>query len=364
VAADSRIDLDERRLRDDDRRGAPPGGARQLSAILPNGRTIWLQVDAPLAPAATVAQLAHTAEVAADQRQSGSLAQREAIDRVASTLAAETGRVDEARLERARALRRRIVRSGITLDTRLSKARDEFHTRIEKQLKIDRENVRRLRRRDLWDKILIATALPLFAAYGQRGDLLGSNNLTLVLSLLIFLVGDEVVEAIFGSDQATSAFAVQDADIWSYLAPIGNVAAGWWLLSDQQHERFITGITPVKLEEVRAHATHGRTMYHYKVEVDLERRIAPDHFADFETFANVPVVATLRKINWSPEGLPLHARIERLTARVEEGKLKITFYAVPARGWKRRPYPTTLGTVDIAWMVDTKQPTPPAPTSG
>jgi hypothetical protein len=361
VAGDSRIELDEWRLRDDRHRGALPRGARQLTAILPNGRSVWLHVDAPLAPAAAVDQFARLSDDVAERRLSGTVALRASIDRLAQSVAAETERAEQARLDRARALRRRIVAADVKLDERVSKARDEFQARLEKQLKSDRENIRRLGRRDLWDKILIGTALPLFAAFGKRGDLFDSNNLTLVASLLIFLIGDEVVEAIFGSDQSSSAFAVQDADVWSYLAPLANIAASWWLLSDRQHQRFITGITEVKLEHVRAHATHGHTMYHYRAEVDLKKQVAPDHVADFETFADVPVVATFQTVEWSDRARPLRPGVERLTARVEEGRLKLTFYVVPARSYRRRPYPSDLGSVQIAWMVDTNQPTIPAP---
>ena len=84
----------------------------------------------------------------------------------------------------------------------MSKAREEFRAKLEKQLEVDRENVRRLKRRDLWDKILIASSLPLFAAYGQRASPFSVNNLTLTLSLLIFLAGDHVVEALFGAGGA------------------------------------------------------------------------------------------------------------------------------------------------------------------
>jgi len=356
VAGDSRIDPDEWRLRDESR-GAPPRGARQLTAILPNGRTVWLHADAPLAPAAAADHLARLSDDVAERRLSDTVALRRSIERLASSVAGETERAERAWLERARAFRRRIVAADIKLDERISKARDEFRARLDKQLKSDDENIRRLCRRDLWDKILIATALPLFAAYGRRGDLFDSNNLTLVASLLVFLIGDEVVEAIFGSDRPSSAFAVQDADIWSYLAPVANIAASWWLLDDQQHQRFITGITEVQLVKVRAHATHGRIMYHYRAEIDLKRQVAPDHVADFETFADVPAVATVQSIEWSGRARPLRPRVERLAAKVEAGTLKLTFFVVPERPYKRRPYPIDLGAVRIAWMVDTDQPT-------
>src|SRR5262249_56031979 len=139
-----------------------------------------------------------------------------------------------------------LLAGDIKLDKRLSKEAEALEARLAQQITINRETVDRLRRRDFWDKVLIATSLPLFAAYGDRRSPFGANNLTLVLSLLIWLVGDEVVESIFGTDEK-SPYLLRDADAWSYIAPIGNVLAAWWLLSDQQHERFITAVTRIHL---------------------------------------------------------------------------------------------------------------------
>jgi hypothetical protein len=344
VRSESDADREERRFRDEGHRGAPPGGARQLTAILPNGRTVWLRVDAPLAPAASVNHVALLAERAMDRRQTGIAAQAGATARLASIAAADIERLERAQLARVRALRRRIVSGDNTLDARLSKARDEFRARLETQLQIDRENLRRLRRRDLWDEILLATSLPLFAAYGDRRSPFGSNNLTLVFLLLIWLVGDEVVEAVFGSDSAKSPYAISDTDAWSYLAPIGNVLAAWWLLGDRQHERFVTGVTTVTLENKERH----------RIAVSLSDAIGKDHYADFATFADVPVVATLGSIRLSSDGAAANPRIEALKARVREGVLTLSFRVVPQTA--SLPLPPRPGEVDIAWMVDTDKP--------
>jgi hypothetical protein len=114
--------------------------------------------------------------------------------------------------------------------------------RVAEEILLGRETARRMRRRDLWDKILIATSLPLFAAYGQRGNPFGVNNLTLLISLLIWLVGDEIADTLFRSAEK-SPYPLRDADIWSYIAPAGNLLAGWWLMDGQQHERFVVGLT-------------------------------------------------------------------------------------------------------------------------
>lgn len=255
-----------------------------------------------------------------------------------------------------------MVKSHRRLDIRLAKARDELRSKLDQQLKIDRENVNRLRRRDLWDKILIAASLPLFSAYGQRGKLLGSHNLTLSLSLLVWLVGDHLMDAVFGSRSSRSRYAVDDADAWSYLAPIGNVLAGWWLLGDRQHERFVSGVTTVKLEKVQPGTSKA---YRYVTHVDLEDRIAKDHVADFRHFANVPAVATVGAMRLSSEGKAIEPRIERLSARIDNGelRLRLTFRAVPQKS-APGPAPTALGEVDIAWIIDTQEAPAPLPAQG
>jgi hypothetical protein len=239
------------------------------------------------------------------------------------------------------------------LDARLSRARDDFHARIEKQIAIDRENVRRLRRRDFWDKILLASSLPLFAAYGQRSSPFGSNNLTLTLLLLIFLAGDSVAEALFGSER-TSKYAVTDADAWSYLAPIANVLGAWWLLSDRQHQRFVTGVTTVRLEKKPLRDENGVRFYRYRAAVPLRDRIATDYFEDFKTFKGVPAVATIGRVRFTPDAESLNPRVEPLEARVVEGELRLTVRVVP-----QVPPPlalTELGEIDVAWMIDTDKP--------
>lgn len=348
------VDREERRLRDGHHRGAPPAGARQLSAILPNGRTLWLRVDRPLAPAASASHIAGLAERLAGRRAARTAAQARATDRLAALVVAESALLERARLARARAFRRRLVVRRATLDRRLSKARDEFRTRLDKQLTIDRESVRRLRRRDLWDKVLLATSLPLFAAYGDRRSPFGSNNLTLAFLLLLWLAGDQVVEAVFGST-SKSPYPVPDADAWSYLAPVGNVLAAWWLLGNRQHQRFVTGVTTVALEK----PPRGG-FYRFRALVDLSEHVAKDHFEDFATFEQVPAVATIGAIRLSQHGQAIGARIERLSARVDEGTLKLAFRVVPQQ--LTPPLPTRLGEVDIAWMVDTDK--PPAGESG
>ena len=340
------MDLDERRLRDeDDREAPPPQGVRPLTAILPDGRAVRLAVPAPLASASALSELARFAERRALQLHSSTRRQSSSVRGLSRTIAADIERLSAAQAARAAAIRRRLVARQKRLDERVTKAVTDFRAKVERQLKIEVESAGRLGRRDLWDKIVIATSLPLFAAYGQQGQLTNSSNLALTLSLLVWLVGDEVVRALFGSEEK-SVYPWRDTDIWSYLAPIGNVLTAWWLFGDRQNDRFLTGVTTVNV----AVAATGPLPFRQIERVDLSSRIAPDHRDDFETFKEVPVVATVSAARLKNG---LGAEIQGLAASVKEGKLQLTFdvvTAVPVAG------PSPLGEVDIAWIVDTAEP--------
>ena len=113
--------------------------------------------------------------------------------------------------------------------------------------------------------------------------------------------------------------------------------AAWWLLGDRQHERFVTGVTTVKLD--------ARERYH--ISASLRDRIGVDHFADFETFKDVPVVATLGSIR--PASVMVDPRIAGLKARARVGLLTLSFWSVPSPA----SLPGSPGAGDIAWLVDT-----------
>jgi hypothetical protein len=62
VRDSSNADSVERRPADDSAAGAPARGSRALTAILPNGKVVWLRSVPPLAPAADLRHLADLAE--------------------------------------------------------------------------------------------------------------------------------------------------------------------------------------------------------------------------------------------------------------------------------------------------------------
>lgn len=353
MPGDPHAPLDERRSRGLFR-GTPPRGTRTLAAILPNGRIAWFDVTTPLAPAASLGNMVRLADGAAARQQAGAAAGGRAIRRLAGAVEILTARLAARRLERAKALRRRMVHGDAAVDRRLSTAVADLRTRIARQIRIDRESIARLRRRDWCDKAVIASAWPLFAAYGQPGRPFGANNVALTLALLTWLVGDEVVAALFGK-KADSPYAVRDADVWSYVAPFANLLAGWWLMNDLQHERFVTGVASgfERMPEDPG-APPGEHHYEHAALVDLSRTIAPGHIGDFRTFVDVPVVATISRIEFSADGRALAARVSGLSATVVSGIAMVSVMVIT-----NGPVADNQALVDaleVAWIVDTAEP--------
>ena len=360
MSGDSSDGVIDSRLRGDAGSGTPYRGVRSLAAILPNGRIVWLKVDSALAPVRALGNLGQLADNTARWRNASLQSQREAIERLSRTIASDTERTLDARIARTGATRRRIVASNRRLDRKLAKAREKHLAGVEKQLRIERESVARLGRRDLWDKLLVLSSLPLFAAYGQPGAPLGANNVALLLTLLVFLVGDQIVDALFGSGES-SPYPVRDADAWTYLAPAANLLAGWWLLSDRQHERFVAGRTVIPVDQPSVNPVLPLELqYLYTAEIDLQNVIALDHREDFKTFAGVPAVATISSIAFSADGKTNDARVEGLTAKVTGGTLIITL-TVMANNLVVTP--SVLDALEVTWMVDTQEPSTSASTT-
>jgi hypothetical protein len=353
VPGDHHDSFDERRPRGLFR-GAPHRGTRTLAAILPNGRSLWLEATAPLAPAASLGNTARLAEVAAARQQAGAAAGGRAIRRLVGSVEILTARLSARRVERAKALRRRLVKGDAVVDRRLAKAVADFRTRVARQIRIDRESLARLRRRDWCDKAVIISSWPLFAAYGQRGRPFGANNVALTLALLTWLAGDEVVAALFGKKQE-STYPVRDADVWSYVAPFANLLAGWWLMNDLQHERFVAGMASgFVLVEEAAGAPPGERHYEHATIVDLSRTIAPGHINDFRSFVDVPVVATVSRVEFSAAGTALAARLSAPSATVVGGVVMVTVMVItngPVAANQK-----LIDALDVAWIVDTAEP--------
>jgi hypothetical protein len=349
---DPHVATGERRSRGNFR-GTPLPGTRTLTAILPNGRVVWLTLGTAVTPATSLADTARLSDHAAWRQDLAVASRRRAIGRLARSLDASAARLSAARVKRAAVLRRRLAIGDAIRDRRLSKAVADLRGRIARQIRIDRESVARLRRRDWCDKAVIVSALPLFAAYGQRGNPLGANNVALTLALLTWLAGDEVMAALFNR-KPKSPFAIRDADVWTYVAPFANLLAGWWLMNDLPHERFVTGVAGGFQRVADLPAPPGEFHYEHATLVDLSRLVAPGHLSDFRTFVDVPVVASVSAVQFSAAGQALAARAGAVSATVVSGVLMLSVTVItnaPAAANQ-----VLLDALDVAWMVDTAEP--------
>jgi hypothetical protein len=287
--------------------------------------------------------------------------------RLSASLARDAERLNRGRLKCATALRRQALLAQRARERKVSTQVKAFRRRLARQIRLEREALQRLRHRDLWDAIVLASALPLFAAYGERGRPFGAHNLTLTASLLIWLVGDEIVDALFGTARP-SAQSLRDTDIWSYLAPLGNLLAGWWLLGARQHERFLTQTTAMAVAEATATEPDGFTAisdplapggpeirYEFRTRVDASRLVGADHRPDFQGFDLVPVVATVKSVDLT--GAVPGAAVTSHTAVVRRGSLDLTVTVAgpdpripPAVG----PVPVAVKSLEVAWVMDTR----------
>lgn len=341
----------DRRFRDIDR-GAPVRGERHLTAILPNGRVAWLRVTPALAPVSSVRDLASRVVASERERRAVMLRQRDRLARLVRSSEADARRLSEGKVRRAGQLRQRLAKGAARLERRFVKARDAHQQHAQRQASLREDAATRLGRRAFWDSLLLASAAPLFSAFGQAGDPFGEHNVALTASLLVWLAGDDVVDAIFGA-AGSPDHAPHDTDIWSYLAPAGNLLTGWWLLSDRQHERFVTGVSSVATIPSPQKRVGPRFIFEERV--DLEPHLAIDDFEDFRGRTDVPVVVTLREAALSATGTRRRARVEAIGASVSGGILTLRV-SVEVRGLRgnRPTVPALFERLEVAWMLDAR----------
>lgn len=351
-------------------------GARPLVAMLPSGRSIWLTVRPTLIPVAELNRFAESLH-RADARHARALASSaDSARQLAREVKRNVTSIGRSRSRQYWKLRSRILRGDGKLDRRI----DVLSTRVAHQAQADRKKedtlLRSHRRRDLQNQLVVVSAIVLMAAYGQRNDPLAENNLVIAIALVLWLVGDEISD-LFSGKRSIHNGPIRGADIWSYTAPFANLLTGWWLLSDQQHHRFITGTTqgnvvlpgkkgifeatmvPLKLPGSRAsggkrHANERRETY--EARVDISSRIAPEHLPDFRNLKDISAVASIQsfKVKRRRE----RPKIGRLSSEVIDGSwllLKVDVSATrPGTLTKRDDLPPILKQLSVNWAVDTR----------
>ena len=369
-------------------------GARQFVAVLPNGRSVWLTFSPAPAGVRELDLLAESIDQR-DARLSRSLtANAHASSRLKRTLKNDATAVTRTSLRAGRRLRSRFSAGDAKLDGRFNEAVAQAKRQITTDQKEQRGLLRGLRRRALWDQLVLASAAPLMAAYGQRGDPLAVNNVVVAVALGLWLVGDDISDLVSGKGSRGTA-SMRGSDAWSYLAPAANLLSGWWMLRGLQHERFVTGrcvLEDFKVEPrvtsasqarvaadvssvtgdgaavndtsnglVSAPCHHWILTEHYVASVDLSSLIAPEHLRDFQGFSNVPALATIGSVGFAPQHADEPPSIELLAAEVKRGFLLITMRVSTSYGESYRRPPTSpsiFNRLEVAWAVDTKQPSP------
>jgi hypothetical protein len=331
-------------------------GARTVTALFPDGRMAWLRLRPEQVQASEVNRLARSVLYANVRHAAVTRATALSIDRLSQTVRADAQRIMNVRLRSEHQVRRRIAAGDAkldrTLDAASARARNDDlidDRRLEKMAQA-------LRRKDLWDSLVLVSSAPQFVAYGQPGDPFGMANVVLAISLAVWLVGDELLDFLTG-DRRLQSGLLRDVDVWSYIAPFANLVTGWWLLRDQQHERLIVGVatfdaTAAQLERgpFSLHVGRGPIIfgYFYTWRIDVAAtHVAPDQEAEFRSYSDVVALASIQ--SWTP-GPGTEPVIGTTTAAVSNGILKIT---VEVNGHSPT-FASILTSLRVAWVIDTR----------
>jgi hypothetical protein len=302
----------------------PIQGDGVVTATLASGRSARMSFRPKLAPLTEVNRL-RSALSYNDKQQTAALAtQRRAIANLALAQAAAVKKLTDQQVKSDKDLGERIVQSYNKLDKRISSELNGSKGVVEKNNKRIMRWMKEQRRRQLLNSVLITSALPLYAAYGDSSDPFSRDNLILTGSLAGWLLADEFVGGMANGGKRSKAWSTA-ANAWSWLAPVGNFATVQFLLKDRQHERFVTSVNTFNGPATTADATIP---------------IAKDSVADFAaTGGQIPVVATV--VNGRPD-TQVRARVN--AAASPNPTVTLEF----------EPALTAGDSLTVAWMVDTQ----------
>jgi hypothetical protein len=220
-------------------------GATVVTATLPNNRKVKLRLSPELATQREISVL-RAEENRNNATTSKALkANSAAITNLAKLQARSSKTLADQIAKGDTALSARLSQAETAIAARITKVDKDHQDAMKKQeteiLRKTRRALRHQRSRQMWDSVLLASSMPLFAAYGTSGDLFHKNNLILTGLLGGLLFGDEFLSKGLGRKRGDAWN--KSADVWSYVAPAINVGAAWFLFKDDQHERFLSGVT-------------------------------------------------------------------------------------------------------------------------
>lgn len=295
-------------------------GGHVFTARLENGRTARMILSPTPAPVAEVNKLRAVIN-ANDKRQSAALtANARALKALAVTQAAAVKKLTSEQVKSDRELSRRMSEGLTRIDKRIT---SELSTRggsLAKHSKRMDTMLRRHRRRSLARTLSLTTAMPVFAAYGDRSNPFSKANLTLTGTLAASVVAPEVMDLLGGSGKSGATFR-RLGDFAAYAGPAVTPGLGYLMFRNKQTERFVTGIEGALVASGNKETTFA---------------VAADSAGDFGKLAGakkVPVAVT-----------KLAGPGSITAAAFQDGKLVLTSDA------------NVTGETKVAWMVDT-QPT-------
>jgi hypothetical protein len=300
----------------------PLQGAGVVTAVLPNGRRSRMRIIPTVAPISEVNRLRAVIAINDKRQARATTGNSRAIAKLAVAQTSAVRKLTAEQVKSDKDLRRRLVEGDNRLDKRITKELSGGSGILDKHGKRMVEQLRQQRMRSIMNSVTLATALPFWAAYGDKGNPLSRNNLTMGLSTAGWLVGDEVLDSFSGGSGGLKTLA----NLWSYAAFAGNSATMYFLLKDRQHQRFISGLTPVT---AAAAGTVTQTVSLTK-NSSLIGKSTIDDFKGQKHSA----VATLIGAGADPTNI-------RAEVNGEDLKITATFAAA--------------GTANVAWIVDTTQ---------
>jgi hypothetical protein len=302
---------------------SPIQGDGVVTATLANGRSARMSFRPKLAPLGEVNRLRQQLAFNDKQQATALATQRRAIANLAMAQAAAVKKLTDQQVKSDKDLGERIVQSYNKLDKRISSELNGSKGVVEKNNKRIIKWMKQQRRRQLLNNVLITSALPLYAAYGDRSDPFSRDNLILTASLGGWLLADEFIGGMSNGKRSKALNTAANA--WSWLAPVGNFATVQFLLKDRQHERFVTSVNTFNGPATTA---------------DASIPIAKDSVADFAgTAGQVPVVATV--VTGRPD-TQVRARVNAAAAPTPTVTLEF------------EPALLAGESVTVAWMVDTQ----------
>lgn len=298
-------------------------GTGYVTAILPNGRRTKMMFRPALATATDVNRLTRQISANGVKQARAIRVQANNIKLLKSAQSSAVKSLTAQQLKSSKLLTKQITVGDKNLDKRITKLVSNQKKSGRKQDVKMLSHIRQQQKRSTWNVALAASAIPLFAAYGDRAggdnaDPLTKKNLFIAGSTTVFLFADDLVDRFLTRGKKWRGAY----NIWNIAAIFANWGAVWWFMKDRQHERFVTGISTV-----RGNAENA----------PIPIPVGKDH--KFETFENPTVVACLKSSSVEVHGVK---------AKVEQGNLLLTLTGNENLNQD--------STAEVAWQVDTLNP--------